>query len=32
MGDKPDWWELAAAEIDEAVIGFTEGLKDNEGI
>lgn len=28
MSDKPEWWELAEAEIDEAVIGFTEGLKD----
>lgn len=28
MSDKPDWWELAETEIDEVVIGFTEGLKD----
>ena len=27
MSDIPDWWELAEAEIDEVVIGFTEGLK-----
>lgn len=28
MSDKPDWWELAEAEIDEVVTGFTEKLKD----
>ncbi len=27
MTDAPDWWELAETEIDEVVIGFTEGLK-----
>jgi len=25
--EKPDWWELAEAEIDDVVTGFTEGLK-----
>lgn len=27
MTEKPEWWELAEAEIDEVVAGFTEGLK-----
>ena len=27
MSDRPDWWESGEAEIDEVLIGFTEGLK-----
>ena len=27
MSNKPDWWELAEAEIHDAVVGFTEDLK-----
>ncbi len=28
MSDRPDWWELAEAEIDTVVTGFTEKLKE----
>ena len=28
MSNKPDWWELAEAEIDEVLVDFTEELKE----